>query len=124
MKSDWRRVLCGFLIGCILGAAAGSRLQRAASHRFWQRGPDAERVTRKLAQKLDLDAPQREAVKAIVESHHARIKMLRDAANEKFIEARKSMRAEVRKTLTPSQEVKFDAMAARWDAKRARRRER
>lgn len=120
MTPSWKHIVAALLIGCLVGAAAGSRYQRWAFHKFWQQGPDPQRVLKKFTKELNLDAKQREAVKAILEKHHEEVVGLHRDMSAKFDEIRTSMRSEIKPLLTPEQQKKFEAMVARWDARHKR----
>jgi len=112
----WKQVVTAFMIGACLGVLAGSR------GRLWgsggRRGPDVDRILRKLDRELGLDAKQKEGLKAVLEKSRARIIDLRREMSSRFDEVRESMRSDIKALLTPEQRGKFEAMAARWDARR------
>ena len=122
-RLDWRQLLCGALLGCMIGALAGAWVQRSASRRVWRRGPDAEKVVERLSEKLGLVEAQRAAVKAVVDFHHAKIMALRHETDARFDEARRAMNAEIRFLLTPQQQEKLDRIAALREERHRRRKE-
>jgi Spy/CpxP family protein refolding chaperone len=116
MNLERKELIAVFLIGCLLGAAAGSRLQSSALHRFWQHGPDTQRIFNKVNHELRLDAKQQEAVKIILEKHHKEMMSMQQETAVKFQAIRMALRADMVKVLNPEQQEKFRAMTARWDA--------
>lgn len=109
MKIDWRKIAPIFLLGLVLGAVGGSLAQRGLM-RHWQRGPQTDRMLEKMSHELGLDGPQKDAVKALLESDRLKFEALRAAS-----------RAEIRKLLTAAQQAKFDEMTARLEARNKRR---
>jgi len=88
-----------------------------ALHRFWQHGPDTQRLLNKFDRELDLDAQQRESVGKIVDKHHQAMMSLQKEVAAKFADLRMSMRSEIQEILNPEQLKKFQAVTARWDAR-------
>lgn len=117
MNLQRKELIAALLIGCLLGAAAGSRLQSSALHRFWQHGPDTQRIFNKVNHDLSLNAKQQEAVKIIIERHHREMMDMQQATSVKFHAIRMALRADMVKVLNPEQQEKFRAMTARWDAR-------
>lgn len=118
MNPAWKTLLPAFLIGLLVGGFAGARCQRAAMHRFWQKGFDSERMLKKFDRELGLDAKQEEAVRAIVTRQREKVVAMHEETRARFDELRKAMRAEIEPLLTPEQKPRYEAMAARWDARR------
>ena len=117
--SPWPKyIIPAFLVGCLAGGFFGARAQKAAFHRFAQKGFNTERVISKFTRELDLDAKQQESVKGIVSKHHEKMMSLHKQRSAQFSETRLAMREEIKKLLTPEQQGKFAAMLARWDARR------
>ena len=124
MKLEWKQIMAAFLIGSLAGGAIGSRFQRAAFHKFWRQGPRTERMLRKFTHDLDLDAQQQDGVKTLLEKQREKIMALHREKSEQFHKVRAELRSELRRLLTPEQQMKFDKIAARWDGRRKRFEER
>lgn len=109
-----RTALTAFLLGLIVGAAAGSWGQRALFRRFMRRGPAPARIVERLNRALSLDEAQKAAVVSILESHKPELLALKKDAKGRFDAIRESTDAEIRKVLRPGQQEKFDRLTARW----------
>ena len=120
MTRNWKHIIAALLIGVLVGAAAGSLFQRWAFHRFWERGPDPQRILKRFTRALDLDAQQQEKVRAILEKQREKVMALHRDMSARFDVIRTSMRSEIEPLLTPAQKMKFEAMIARWDARHQR----
>lgn len=88
--------------------------ERASSHRHG--GERGERL-KKLAEKLELTAEQKEKIRPILVEEARALKAVRDddaltkeARREKARDIRETHRAQIRSLLTPEQQAKFDAM--------------
>ncbi|MDE2141060.1 MAG: hypothetical protein KGL74_03320 [Elusimicrobia bacterium] len=112
-----RAALTTFLLGLILGAAAGSWGQRAMFRRFIKKGPDAAHMIRRLDRELSLNETQKSAILAILGARRAEIEAVKKDARSRFEAMRAATDADIRKTLQPDQQAKFDAMTARWQAR-------
>ncbi|OGS39331.1 MAG: hypothetical protein A2506_06015 [Elusimicrobia bacterium RIFOXYD12_FULL_66_9] len=116
MKIDWKKAAPIFVLGILLGAVGGSWTQRAMM-RHWKKSPDASRRVEKLSRQLKLDAGQKDAVKVLLEADRVKFAALHDELMARFKTLRGESRTEIRKLLTPEQQVKFDEMTARLDAR-------
>ena len=88
MMRVWRIALPAFLAGCLAGGFVGARCQRAAFHRFWSHGPDAQRMLRRLNRTLSLDPRQQETVKTVIEKHREKMLGLHREMSAKLSAAR------------------------------------
>jgi Spy/CpxP family protein refolding chaperone len=105
------RAAAVFILGLVLGAAAGSWGQRAAFHRMMRRAPDHRRVMLdRLTRELGLDEKQREAVSAVTESRMADVDKLKAETFSRLEAIRASADEEMAKILTPEQAAKLKAM--------------
>ena len=102
-----------FLLGLVLGAAAGSWGQRAMMRRFLRRGPDPKRMVEHLTRALSLDEGQRSAVASIVESRRAEFDGVRKDTVARLEALRASTDAEIEKVLRPDQAAKFAELRKR-----------
>ena len=116
MKIDWKKSGPIFLLGLLLGAAGGSMAQRAMM-RHWKNGHEPARMVEKMGRELQLDAGQKEAVKAALESTREKISVMHQETEARFEALRAATRADIRKLLTPEQQAKFDVITARHEAR-------
>jgi Spy/CpxP family protein refolding chaperone len=113
-----------FLLGLILGAAAGSWGQRAHFRRAMRDEPARRRkMLERLDRELGLDEKQKAAVAAVLESKKGDIDKVKADAFARLESIRKSADAEMAKALTPEQAAKLESMHRRakpmrfiWDA--------
>lgn len=116
------RIAAVFLLGLILGAAAGSWGQRAHMLREMRRGPDPKRMLDRLGRQLSLDDAQKAAVGATFEAHKADVEAARAETFAKLEKIRIATDADLRKILTPAQFARFEStrrarrMRIHWEA--------
>ena len=112
--------LAVFVLGCVTGAALDSayRLRaeghRRASHRQQGRNDFFE----SLKKNLDLDAPQTEQIRSIIDETREGYRQLQTEVGPRYDTLRRNGRARIRALLTPEQQEKFDRMTAERDARR------
>jgi len=99
-----------FLLGAVLGAAAGSWGQRAAFRRMTRRGPDPKRMVEHLARGLGLDETQKASVLAVLESKRGDLEAVKKETFARLAAIREAADAEILKSLTPDQAAKFQEM--------------
>lgn len=122
MSSPRGKSAAVFLLGLILGAAAGSWGQRAMFHRMMTRGPDRKRMLERISRDLGLDEKQKAAVSAIMDSKHDEIEGLKKETFLRLEAVRESADAEIAKVLTPAQVARFEEirrarhMRVNWEA--------
>ncbi len=107
-----------FVIGLLLGAAAGVRYEKRAMHQFWRRGPNTERMLADLSRRLDLSSAQQQKLRAILETNRGQVMELHKQMLSQFNGIRAAFRQNLGGILTPQQQKKFAAMTAQWDARR------
>ena len=111
MKPGWPAAAPAFLLGLVLGAAAGSWGQRAAAHRRMEGGSGRQRMMLdKLSHELGLDDQQKAAVSAVLDSKKAEVDRLKTETFVRLEAIRKSADVEMLKALTPVQAAKLAAM--------------
>jgi len=120
MKLACKQIIPALLIGALAGAAAGAWCQRFAFHNFWKHGPNPERLLAKFDRDLNLEAGQKQDLKALLEAQHAKVMALHKETAAKFDALLVDLRGQTRKLLNAEQQKKYDAMSARWDARRRR----
>ena len=114
-----------FIVGVLTGVV-GTGMALKHGLPFGPRGPEGRKafIMQRLERKLDLSAEQKDRVAAIVDRRH-------EQAREQFRRHRQTLYAfmtqsfaEIRKELTPAQQVKLDAFQAELEErfrKRGRR---
>lgn len=115
--------MTAFLLGGILGAAAGSWGQRAAMRHFLNKGRDPGHMMRRLDRELKLDDAQKGAIEAVLSKRRTDLDALKKGAQAKLEEIRTATDADIRESLRPDQREKFDALTARWKARMKERAE-
>lgn len=120
MKAHWKAFAAAFLLGAVVGVLAGAKFERIAEHRFWQHGPNADRIVKRLTKELTLDESQQTDLRKIIGRFDTDTMKLQKDTQERFDKIRMASRAEIAKILKPEQSDKFKAMTARWDARRAK----
>jgi Spy/CpxP family protein refolding chaperone len=125
-RSKWYALL--FLLGAfVAGAAVGVAGDRALEHR----GPPRRGGLDRMAQELGLTAPQRAAFDSILENRRKQMRQLfapirpqLDSLTALSDKMRDSTHEQLKRVLTPEQQVKFDKMheEAKKRAAEARRR--
>ena len=73
-------------------------------------GPGAlpPEIVNRLSSELDLDSPQREQVKKILDDRRDRFEAVHRDARERFDKEQRDLHAAIRAVLRPEQQVKFD----------------
>ena len=99
----------GALSGLIRSRASGAHdsRERSANERF-----------AKMRTELNLTDQQTTQIKTILDETKNEYKSLRTELKSRFDEPRLKARAKIRALLTPEQQQKFDAIVARYDARR------
>jgi Spy/CpxP family protein refolding chaperone len=111
MKPGSATIAPVFLLGLVLGAAAGSWGQRAVFHRRMQGDQNHQRLMLdKLSRVLGLDEKQRAEVSALMDSRKADVDKLKTETFSRLEAIRKAADADMAKTLTPEQSAKLAAM--------------
>jgi Spy/CpxP family protein refolding chaperone len=108
-------LLAGLLAGTWLGFAADRR-----AHRGRGKGPNVERIVKKLARDLKLDEKQSAAVREAMTARRAKHEELRKEHEARFKALRAEIDADIEKVLTPEQKKAFAEKRAEWERKRAR----
>ncbi|MBI3563906.1 MAG: hypothetical protein HY079_01765 [Elusimicrobia bacterium] len=102
-----------FLLGLVLGAAAGSWGQRAMMRRFLHRGPDPKRMVERLSRALSLDDAQKTAVAGILDSRRGDFEAVKKDTFSRLEALRASADAEIEKVLRPDQAARFAELRRR-----------
>ena len=114
MNEQVKKQIGMFVLGLVLGTCAvfGSSRMRHHHHK-----PNPERLAERFTRELDLRDDQRKAVRAALESSAVKLHDLHAETFDKFKKIRGETHADIRRLLDAEQQRKFDAMAARWDAR-------
>jgi hypothetical protein len=123
------KIVAGLLLVFVLGALSGvlgTGMVLKRHHPFFSKAPEGRKafIMKRLTRKLDLTAEQQVRIEAIVDR-------VQSETFEQMREGRRFMReqlqkgfAEIRKELTPEQQLKFDQMQAERERRRQERGER
>lgn len=82
-------------------------------------GPDA--LTAYLARRLDLDAAQQDAVRAVLTRHHTEMQAIMSAVRPRLDSLRTTVRAEITAQLTPPQRERYARLLAELEHQRDER---
>jgi Spy/CpxP family protein refolding chaperone len=82
-------------------------------------GPDA--LTAYLARRLDLDAAQQDAVRAVLTRHHTEMQAIMSAVRPRLDSLRTTVRAEITAQLTPSQRERYARLLTELEHQRDER---
>jgi len=120
------KIVAGLLLVFVLGAlsgALGTGMVLKRHHPFFSRAPEGRKafIMKRLTRKLDLTAEQKVRIETIIDR-------VQSETFEQMREGRRFMReelkkgfAEIRKELTPEQQLKFDQMRAERERRRKER---
>ena len=112
-------LLAAMLVGVCLGFFANDAVIRARVRHYSQiPGNMPEHVTQKLAERLELDADQQAAVRAIVQSYDARLQEARDQSRAVLDALFAGMRSEIAVHLTPEQQAEHAQLDAELEQRR------
>lgn len=125
--SKWK-VVAAFLAVFVLGGATGAAIGHVVEVRRTIDMFDAARKGSRhgtfvwsLERKLGLTSEQRTNIESILKGYDARMDEAMAPVDENVREIRRTMRAEVRATLRPEQQIDFDQLVADWDNARGRK---
>jgi hypothetical protein len=82
-------------------------------------GPDA--LTAYLTHRLDLDAAQQDAVRAVLQRHHAEMQAIMSTVRPRLDSLRSTVRAEITAQLTPPQRERYARLLADLEHQRDER---
>lgn len=101
-----------FLLGALLtGGVLGFSADRVFANGRSVRMTEPQRAMRQqLANRLDLTPAQRERVDSILDDRHRQMTDLLKPVRPKMDSIRLNARAQIRRILTPAQEVEFEAV--------------
>jgi Spy/CpxP family protein refolding chaperone len=113
----WSQVVISFLLGCIVTAAVFHSRQR-----FWNPDPKGryERMLERFSRELNLSDEQKPRVAAVFEEKRKKIEAIRTEVGPRFEEVRRNASEEIRRILTPEQQVKFEEMERKHAEMRSR----
>ena len=114
----WTVLVAVFLLGSVTGAALSGLIRSRASGGRDSRERSASERFAKMRAELNLTDQQTTQIKTILDDTKNEYKALRTELKPRFDEPRLKARAKIRALLTPEQQQKFDAIVARYDARR------
>ncbi len=121
MFSQSRAWAAALLVAVFLaGGATGWAVSRAMLV-VSPRGGGPEALTAYLARRLDLDAAQQDAVRAVLNRHHAEMQAIMSTVRPRLDSLRATVRAEITAQLTPPQRERYARLLAELEHQRDER---
>ena len=112
-------LLAALLVGVCIGFTANNAIIQARIRHFSRiPGNMPEHLTQKLTERLDLDAAQQAAVRAILQAYDGRLQEARDQSRATLDALLEGMRSEVAAHLTPEQKIEQAKMIAEFELRR------
>lgn len=112
-------LLAAMLIGVCLGFFGNDAVIRARIRHYSQiPGNMPEHITQKLTERLELDAAQQEAVRAILQSYDARLQETREQNRATLAALFADMRGEIAAHLTPAQKAEHEKLLVELEQRR------
>jgi len=108
-------ILSSFALGAVAGIVTDKYYLGSRS----SRRPDVAQVRKEFAQRLHLDSLQTQRVDSLMDSHRKKM----DDIRKSFSSERDTLRADMRKLLTPDQVRMYDDFVKEIEARDSRRRE-
>lgn len=100
------------------GGATGWAVSRSTTLSQPPRGGGPDALTAYLARRLDLDAAQQDAVRAVLTRHHAEMQAIMSAVRPRLDSLRTTVRAEITAQLTPPQRERYARLLAELEHQR------
>lgn len=119
MTPSWKRLLPAIALFA-LGAAAGSWAQRLHGRRHHGAPPDPARIVARLDRELGLDPAQKAAILKSLVARRPEVEALHKRTFEQMEALLASIHAELRTTLRPDQQARFDAFSEKMRERRRR----
>ena len=110
-------LIAACVIAFILGMVCERGVMRARIGHFWSDDHTAHLV-QLFSHRLKLTADQQTKVGAILEASHQKMRALHEQIQPQFEALRSDTHQQIRALLTPAQAQTFDAMEAKFDARR------
>ena len=112
-------LLAALLVGVCIGFYGNNAIIQARIRHFSRiPGNMSEHLTQKLTERLELDAAQQTAVRAILQSYDGRLQEARDQSRATLDALLEGMRSEVAAHLTPEQKIEQAKMIAEFEQRR------
>ena len=112
-------LLAALLVGVCIGFYGNNAIIQARIRHFSRiPGNMSEHLTQKLTARLELDAAQQTAVRAILQSYDGRLQEARDQSRATLDALLEGMRSEVAAHLTPEQKIEQAKMIAEFEQRR------
>ena len=109
------------IAACVMAFVLGMLCQRWILHaRFghWDGEDHTARLVQLFSRRLKLTTDQQAKVSAILDASHQKMRALHEQVQPKFEALRADTQQQIRALLTPAQAQTFDAMEAKFDARR------
>lgn len=121
MFSQSRIWAAALLVAVFLaGGATGWAVSRATLV-MPPRGGGPDGLTAYLSRRLDLDAAQQDAVRAVLTRHHAEMQAIMSSVRPRLDSLRTTVRAEIMAQLTPPQRARYTRLLAELEHQRDER---
>jgi hypothetical protein len=108
-----------FLLGILVGGIAVSMYGWYRG--YWRRGPNKDRIVRRLTRELNLSNEQARQVEAILDEMIQKTRALRTQVDPQFEALRQESQNKTRAILNPEQRARFDEMMRRLEERRKKR---
>lgn len=104
----------------VAGGATGWAVSRSAGDAP-PRGSSPDVLTAYLSRRLDLDAAQQDAVRAVLARHHSEMQTIMSTVRPRLDSLRATVRSEISAQLTPTQHERYTRLLADLDHQRDER---
>lgn len=112
-------LLAAVLVGVCIGFTVNNAIIQARIRHFSRiPGNMPEHITQQLAERLELDAAQQTAVRAIVQSYDGRLQEAREQSRAVLDDLFAGMRGEITVQLTPGQQAEYAKLVAELEQRR------
>jgi hypothetical protein len=111
----WVKITAIFIAGILLGAAATGLTIHHCFRHFGGPPPNADAILKMLSSRLNLTAEQKDKVALLIKEQVPKMEALRQKTQASFKAQRDAFHAKLKPLLDPQQQVKLEAMAAKWD---------
>ena len=112
-------LLAALLVGVCIGFYGNNAIIQARIRHFSRiPGNMSEHLTQKLTERLELDAAQQTAVRAILQSYDGRLQEARDQSRATLDALFAGMRGEIAVHLTPEQQAEHAKLVAELEQRR------
>ena len=124
MSIAWKPVLktsVSILFGFALGVAGTHWYWGKSFGGHWKHPRDPKAFAERFKRKLDLDDEQASKLESIFAAKHKRMEEMRQEIFPKFEAIRSEVHGEIRAVLKPDQQIKFEELRKKREARRKKR---